>query len=111
MLSDDAIGQCDCSNTATLEVAVCPKRGMDAEKPIDNEIENEAVRPKRDMVAEEPTDNEIENEAVRPKSDMDAEKSARTRMRQSVPSATMKRQLSINMRQASKKRVQMKEQQ
>ena len=78
VLTDDVIGLCVCSNTSTLEVAVRPKRDMDAEQLIDNEIANEAVRPKRDMDAEEPIDNEIEKDAVRRKSDMDAEKSAET---------------------------------
>ena len=75
MQTDDVIDLCDFSSTSMLEVAVRPKRDMDAEKPIDNEIANEAVRPKSDIDAEKPIDNEIANEAVRPKSDMDAGKS------------------------------------
>ena len=71
MLTDDVTGLCDCSNTSTLEVAVRPKRDMDAEEPLDNEIEKT----------------------------------------QSVPRATMKRQLSMKMQQTSQKRMQMKEQQ
>ena len=52
--------------------AVRPKRDMDAEEPIDNEIEKEAVRPKSDMDAEKFAETEIENDAVRPKCDDEA---------------------------------------
>ena len=76
MLTDDVIDLCDFSSTSMLEDAVRPKRDMDAEKPIDNEIGNEAVRSKSDMDAVDSDDNEIENDAVRPKSDKGAEKSA-----------------------------------
>ena len=48
VLTDDVTGLCDCSNTSALEAAVRPKCDMDAEKPIDNEIANDAVCPKRD---------------------------------------------------------------
>ena len=48
MLTDDVIGLCDCSNTSAFEAAVRLKCDMDAEKPIDNEIVNEAVCPKCD---------------------------------------------------------------
>ena len=75
VLTDDVIGLYDYSSTSTLEVAVRPKRDMDADKLIDNVIENETVRPKCDMGAEEPIDNETTRGAVRPKSDMDAEES------------------------------------
>ena len=56
-----------------MEVAVRPKRDMDADELIDNVIENEAVCPKCDMDAEEPFDNEIEKDAVRSKCDNEAE--------------------------------------
>ena len=42
---------------------------MDAEKPFDNVIANEAVRPKCDIDAERSIDNETTRGAVRPKSD------------------------------------------
>ena len=49
MLADDyVIDLCDFSSTTISEDAVRPKRDMDAEMPIDNEIENDAVRPKCD---------------------------------------------------------------
>ena len=49
---------------STLEVAVRPKCDMDAEEPIDNQIETDAVRPKSDMDAEKSAENENENDAV-----------------------------------------------
>ena len=33
-MADDVIGLCDCSHTSTVEVAVRPKRDMDAEKSV-----------------------------------------------------------------------------
>ena len=45
MLADDVIDLCDFSNTAMLEVAVLPKRDMDAEKSAEIGNENDAVRP------------------------------------------------------------------
>ena len=77
ILADDyVIDLCDFSSITISEEAVRPMRDMDAEEPIDNEIEKDAVRPKSDMDAEEPIDNEIEKDAVRPMSDDDAVKSA-----------------------------------
>ena len=98
MLADDyVIDLCDLSSTTVSEDAVRPKRDMDAEKPMDNAIENEAIRPKCDMDAGKSDGNEIENDAVRPKRDDNAAKlSMKTRMLQ---------------RQTSRKRMQMTEQQ
>ena len=73
MLTDDVIGLYDCSSTSTLEVAVRFKRDMDADKLIDNVIENEAVRTKSDMDAEKSVENKNEYDAVRSKCDDEAE--------------------------------------
>ena len=58
---------------STPEVAVRPKRDMDAEGPIDNEIMRGAVRPKSDMDAEKSVEIKNEYDAVRSKCDGEAE--------------------------------------
>ena len=72
-MTDDLTGLYVCSSTSTLEVAVRPKRDMDAEEPIDNETMRGAVRPKSDI----------------------SQLRSRTSMTQSARSVTVKRKLSV----------------
>ena len=67
VLTDDVIGLYDCSSTSTLEVAVHPKRDMDADKLIDNETTRGAARPRSDMDVEKSVENKNEYDAVRSK--------------------------------------------
>ena len=61
------------SSTSTLELAVRPKRDMDADELIDNETARGAVHPKSDMIAEKSVENKNEHDAVRSKCDDEAE--------------------------------------
>ena len=58
--------------TWLVEHFVRPKTDIDAEEPIDDELEKDAVRPKSDMDAEKSAENENENDAVCPKCDDEA---------------------------------------
>ena len=91
VLTDDVIGLCDCSNTSALEAAVRPKCDTNAEEPIVNEIVKDSVHPKSDMDAEKSAETENENDAVCLR--------------------RLKRQLSMKMRQTSKKILQLPKQQ
>ena len=73
ILADDyVIDLCDFSSITISGEAVRPMRDMDAEEPIDNEIEKDAVRPKSDMDAEKSAEIENEYGAVRSKCDDEA---------------------------------------
>ena len=73
VLTDDVTCLYDCSCTSTLELAVRPKRDMDADELIDNETARGAAHPKSDMVAEKSVENKNEHDAVRSKCDDEAE--------------------------------------
>ena len=48
VLTDDVIGLSECPNTSALEAVVRPKRDMDVEEPIVNEIMSDMDADSRD---------------------------------------------------------------